>query len=339
MLNEWYEKTYIFQCPETNLIGHSCIQNFDNVIRRVNMKKALVVTDTVLIQLKTTDNVTEQLTKADVSYNIFDGVLPNPTIAIVNKIMEAYKTNDCDGLISIGGGSAHDAAKAAALLLSNRKPIRKYQGLNVTKHKLLMPLICVNTTAGTGSEVTNVAVITDETTHFKMTLVDKNMLANITVNDSNLMLGLPHKATVYTGIDALTHAIEADLSLVNNDLVQAYSHQAMRTIFQTLPKVYADLQNAECREQMVYGEYLAGIAFNSASLGFIHSLSHAMSAVFNTPHGLANAILMPYVLDYELTNTNVVKKLAKIADYLGLNCGDALNDHEKAKSCVLSIVA
>jgi alcohol dehydrogenase len=126
---------------------------------------------------------------------MFDQVIPNPTIAVVDQIMQAYREFNCDCVISIGGGSAHDAAKAAALLLSNKKAIRQYQGLNVTKNVLTMPLICVNTTAGTGSEVTNVAVITDEASHFKMTLVDKNMLARATINDSNMMMGLPPRTT------------------------------------------------------------------------------------------------------------------------------------------------
>jgi alcohol dehydrogenase len=160
------------------------------------LHKPLIITDPVLIKTNVVNEVTNQLKKHNVNYVIYDGVQPNPTTAIVENIVLIYQKNQCDALISVGGGSAHDAAKGASLVLTNHKPIRKFQGLNVTKNAVIMPIIVVNTTAGTGSGATNVAVITDELTHFKMTLVDKNIQPHILVDDSELMLGLPVKQSM-----------------------------------------------------------------------------------------------------------------------------------------------
>jgi alcohol dehydrogenase len=178
-----------------NLIGHEVVKNYSEITKKCKYTRPIIVSDAFLIKAGIVKYITDSLDNDSIQYVIFDKVIPNPTVAVVDQIVDMYKTNKCDGIISIGGGSAHDAAKAASLVLSNPKAIRKYQGINVTRNIFKMPLVCVNTTAGTGSEVTNVAVITDELTHFKMTLTDKNMIATASVNDSNMMLGLPPKTT------------------------------------------------------------------------------------------------------------------------------------------------
>jgi alcohol dehydrogenase len=200
-----------------------------------------------------------------------------------------------------------------------------------------MPIICINTTAGTGSGTTNVAVITDESKHFKMTLVDKNIQPHILVDDSNLMMGLPPTSTAWVGMDTLVHAIEAYLSIVPSLFTDAYARETMRLVYKYLPAAYDNPSDAEAREKMAYAEFMAGVAFNSASLGFIHSLSHAMSGVFNTPHGLANAVIMPYVLDYELSNSTVVHKLCQISDFMGVE-NNVVDEYSKAKECIKAIL-
>jgi alcohol dehydrogenase len=267
--------------------------------------------------------VFDQLKKSKKNYVVFNGSKPNPSIETVNSIIKAYNDNNCDALITIGGGSPHDAAKAAGLLLSNSKRINKLQGINVSKNAFKMPLICINTTAGSGSEASNIAVITDEHRQHKMTIVDKHCQPRATINDSQMMLDLPPETTAWTGIDALTHAVEAYLSIINNSMVKIYARRAMDIISEYLPIAYKTPSNSVAREKMAYAEFLAGISFNSASLGFVHSMSHALSGMFNTPHGLANAILLPYVLDYELKNKKIGLMLGEISDHMNFANLDA----------------
>ncbi|MDR3257616.1 MAG: iron-containing alcohol dehydrogenase [Mycoplasmataceae bacterium] len=338
MLKEWKEKDYIFQNASVSLLGHGSLTNFAFVCDAFHFKNPLLITDPVLIQTGVVKKVINQLNKNGIKYAIFDGVQPNPSTEVIDQLVKQYRKDKCDALISVGGGSAHDSAKAACLILTNNSSdLYRFQGLNITKQAMAMPLIAINTTAGTGSGVTNVAVITDEVHHFKMTLVDKNIQPNVMIDDSDLMMGLPPKPTSWVGVDTLVHAIEADLSNIPSILTNAYTRQAMHLVYKYLPIVYKNPGNVEAREKMAYAEYLGGVAFNSASLGFVHSMSHAMSGVFNTPHGLANAVILPYVLDYEITNDFVIQKLCKINDYMGID-NKMIDEYNKAKECVRGII-
>jgi alcohol dehydrogenase len=233
MLYEWYEKDFIIQCPQSNFIGENVTKKLIPLIKNYKFQKVLIVTDKSLIKFKIVDILSEELKTNAIEFNIFDGVTPNPTIATVNEILNAYYNNKNDAIISVGGGSSHDAAKAAVMLITNSKVrnLRKFQGLNVTRHVAIMPIICVNTTSGTGSECTNVAVITNETAHYKMTLVDKYLQPSITVNDSSMLKTLPPYITATTGMDALVHAIESHLSLFNNPYAQSQARMAINLIF------------------------------------------------------------------------------------------------------------
>ena len=318
MLNDWYEKTYICQIPPINLAGHDSLNDLSNELTKLKANKFLIVTDKFLASTPGYTKLTNQIKKVNKEFVCFDGVIPNPTLECVLNAKEMYLKNNCNGIISLGGGSAHDTTKCLALIINSDKPVVKMQGLNNAKVKS-PEFICVNTTAGTGSEVTNVAVVTNEKTHFKMTLVDKHMNASISVNDSELMLKLPKASTAFTGADALVHAIESFLSNIANPMADSYDIEAIHLIFNNLPVAYNQPENIEARENMAYAELLAGIGFNMASLGFVHSMSHALSAVYNTPHGLANAMLLPYVLKYELKYPNVVERLSLIAQSLGIH--------------------
>lgn len=338
MMKEWKQKDFVFQNNTLNLLGHGCLNNFYEVKEIFKFNKALVITDKVLMKIGVVDKVIAQLNKNKVKYQIYDGVVPNPTTNVIEEIVKMYAKNKCDALISVGGGSAHDSAKGACLVLTNNsRNIRHYQGLNVTKNVAKTPIIAINTTAGTGSGTTNVAVITDEENHFKMTLVDKNIQPHVLIDDSDLMMDLPPKPTSWVGVDTMVHAIEAYLSPIQNIIVQTYAKRAIKLVYEHLPIVYSQPQNQISREKLAYAEFMAGVAFNSASLGFIHSLSHAMSGVFNTPHGLANAIFLPYVLDYEIHNKIVVKRLCEISNFLGFDTPNQDN-LIKAKECVRKIV-
>lgn len=326
MLNDWYEKTYICQIPQINLVGHGSLNDLSNELKKLKVSKFLIITDKFLASTPGYTKLTEQIKQANKEFTCFDGVIPNPTLECVLSAKELYLKNNCNGIISLGGGSAHDTTKCLALIINSDKPVIKMQGLNNAKIKT-PEFVCVNTTAGTGSEVTNVAVITNEKTHFKMTLVDKQMNASISVNDSELMLKLPKSSTAFTGADALVHAIESYLSNVANPMADSFDIEAIHLIFTYLPIVYNQPENIEARENMAYAELLAGIGFNMTSLGFVHSMSHALSAVYNIPHGLANAMLLPYVLKYELKYPKVVKRLSSITQSLGISRQD---DNENA---------
>lgn len=318
MLQEWNEKDYIFQTPQFNLLGHDSIEKLNKYLSQDKNKKCLIISTKISGKTGIIKSVLDQFDLAKKDYALFDGVVPNPTLKCVNEAIKIYETEKCDCLLSIGGGSSHDTAKAVSLVIANHeKHLVKYQGLNATKNKT-PSIICINTTAGSGSEVTNVAVITNEETHFKMTLVDKHMNAKATVNDSNLMISMPDKVTSSTGLDTLVHGIEAYLSNISNLQSDAHALSAIKLVFNNLPKAFKTPNDINAREKMAYAEYLAGIAFNYVSLGFIHSMSHALSAVYNIPHGLANAMLLPYVLEYELKYDCVVDKLNSIATSLGI---------------------
>jgi alcohol dehydrogenase len=196
MLREWYEKDFCFQYPHLSLLGCETLVEFGFVLEKWNIHHPLIITDQTLIKTGVVDQVTSQLKKHKIKFQIYDGVQPNPSTNVVNGVVKACHKHECDALISVGGGSAHDAAKGASLILSNNHPLKKFQGLNVSKNAAKLPIIAVNTTAGTGAGATNAAVITDEQSHFKMTLTDKNIQPHILVDDSDLMIGLPVRSSM-----------------------------------------------------------------------------------------------------------------------------------------------
>jgi alcohol dehydrogenase len=196
MLREWYERDFIFQYPHLSLLGYGALEELGYILQKRNVNNALIITDVILIKTGVVEKVIKQLKKYKIKFFIFEGVKPNPSVDVVNAIVKISQQNKTDALISIGGGSAHDAAKGASLVLSNNKSLKRFQGLNVSKNIAVIPIIAINTTAGTGSGVTNAAVITDEQTHFKMTLTDKNIQPHIIVDDSELMMGLPVRSSM-----------------------------------------------------------------------------------------------------------------------------------------------
>jgi alcohol dehydrogenase len=195
MLREWYERDAIHQYPFISMLGFGSLSKFKTISDALKFKRALIITGPVLINTEVIKKVKTELDDNKIKYHIFDGTKSNPSIQVVQEIIEMYHKTNADALISVGGGSVHDAAKGAALTLSNNKSLKKLQGINVSKNVSIVPIIAINTTAGTGSGVTNVAVITDESKHFKMTLVDKNIQPHVNVDDSDLMTGLPPKPT------------------------------------------------------------------------------------------------------------------------------------------------
>ena len=305
----------IYYVPSINIMGAGCLQELGPAINDLGFKKALVVTDKFLVSCGVAKKVTNILKEQNLEFVIYDEVLPNPTCEVVNNGLIELKRHECDFVVSIGGGSPQDTAKAIALLATNGGDIRTYEGVNVTKNKAL-PIVTVNTTAGTSSEVTINYVITDEDRHVKMVMVDKNSLATITVNDPELMVNKPASLTAATGMDALTHAIETLVTPGAYAVTDATALDAVKIIFKYLPRAVKNGHDIEAREQMVYAIFLGGIAFSNAGLGNVHAMAHQLGGIYNLPHGVCNAMLLPYV--EEVNAKHVPEKfvaIAKVLDY------------------------
>lgn len=322
-----------FYMPRISLMGADSLKEIAAEVKDLKVNKALIVTDKILIKVGVAEKLTSILEANGIEYVLFDGVKPNPTVQLVNEGLAAVKANNCDFIISLGGGSAHDCAKGMALLATNGGKIEDYEGLNKS-HKPMMPLVCVNTTAGTASEMTLFAIITNEETHVKMALVDKNLTPNVAVNDPLLMLEMPKSLTAATGMDALTHAVEAYVSKNATPITDACAEKAIVLIAKYLETAVNDGSNLEAREQMAYAEYLAGMAFNNAGLGYVHAIAHQLGGFYNLPHGVCNAVLLPHVQKF---NSQVAgQRLKEIGMLMG--CDIASESAENgAKACIAAI--
>jgi alcohol dehydrogenase len=313
--------------PAINLIGPGASKEIGVEVKNLGLKKLLVVTDKVLSSIGVVKSVTDVLDAAAIQYVVFDEVKPNPTTKNVNDGLAIYQANKCDGLLSIGGGSPQDTAKAIGILNSNGGNIVDYEGVGKSKFKS-DPIIAVNTTAGTASEVTINYVITDEARKTKMVIVDPNSLATVAVNDPELMVNKPAGLTAATGMDALTHAIEAYVTKGAFGLSDTLSIEAIRLIGQSLEAAVINGKNIEARSSMAWASYIAGLAFSNCGLGIVHSMAHQLGSEYDLPHGVANAILLPFVEEY---NAKVCpEKFAKIAQALGKNT-DGLSTEAASK--------
>ncbi len=298
-----------FFMPPMSLMGKGAIKELGAELNSRDFKKALIVTDKVLVDIKLVDNLTRELEAHNIEYAIFDGVEANPTEKNIEDGLALLKEQGSDFVISFGGGSPHDCAKGIALVATNGGHIRDYsKGVHVSK-KPQLPLVTVNTTSGTASEMTIFAIVTDRAGETKYPVVDKNLTPIIAVNDSELMVAMPKGLTAATGMDALTHAVEAYVSTAATPITDASALKAIELISQNLEAAVNNGEDREAREAMQYGEYLAGMAFSNASLGFVHSMAHQLGGVYNLAHGLCNAILLPEVSRY-----NAVKQAERFAD-------------------------
>lgn len=322
--------SYKFFMPAISLMGADCLKDAGDQVGELGFKKALIVTDKVLGQIGIVKKVTDVLDNKNIEYAIYDETKPNPTVKNVNDGLALLKEKECDFVISLGGGSAHDCAKGIALLATNGGEIKDYEGVDKSK-KPQLPMVGINTTAGTGSEMTLFAIITDEERHIKMALVDKHLTPIIAVNDPMLMLAMPKSLTAATGMDALTHAIEAYVSTSATPITDACAEKAIELISNYLVNAVENRQDVEARDMMAYAEYLAGMAFNNASLGYVHAMAHQLGGFYNLPHGVCNAILLPHVQEYNKATS--ASRLAKIAKIMGGNI-EGLTDEQGADLCI-----
>lgn len=303
-----------FHIPAINLMGQGALGQAIELLGKRGFKNALLVTDKVLVATPSAQDLLQKLDTLGVSVTIYDHVKPNPTSSNVEEGLALLQKAQCDLVISLGGGSPHDCAKGIALVATNGGRIHDYEGLNRSALPQL-PLVSINTTAGTASEMTRFCIITDEERHIKMAIVDQHVTPILSVNDPDLMVGMPSHLTAATGMDALTHAVEAYVSTAATPITDACALKAITLIAQYLPRAVEHGDDLEAREQMAYAQFLAGMAFNNASLGYVHAMAHQLGGFYDLPHGVCNAVLLPAV---EAFNAQVAgARLADIATALG----------------------
>ncbi|AIQ69291.1 iron-containing alcohol dehydrogenase [Paenibacillus graminis] len=327
--------THVYYVPSTNIMGKGCLKEIGPYIQELKLKKALVVTDKFLVKSGIAGKLLAVLDEAGIEYSLYDEVKPNPTCKNVHDGVAFLNAQGCDYLISIGGGSPQDTAKAIGIIATNGGHIKDYEGVHKSKNKSL-PIIAVNTTAGTSAEVTINYVITDEERKVKMVMVDKNSIATISVNDPELMIDKPAALTAATGMDALTHAIEALVTPGAYPVTDATALAAVELIFANLARTVKNGHDIEAREQMVYAIFLGGLAFNNAGLGYVHAMAHQLGGVYDLPHGVCNAMLLPYV--EEENAKHVPEKFRSIAKAIGLQI-EGKSDKECAEFVIESIKA
>lgn len=328
-------KTARFFMPVVSLFGANVLAELAEQVTSLGGTKPLLVTDQGMTQLGYTKQVTDLLDQAGIAYAVFDQTVPNPTDTNVNEGAAAYTENQCDMLISLGGGSAHDCCKGVGLLVSNGGQIADYEGVDMSK-KALPPYIAINTTAGTASELTRFTIITNTSNHVKMAIVDWRVTPDLAINDPLLMMKMPASLTAATGMDALTHAVEAYVSTDANPVTDACALQAIRLIAKYLRVAVARGDDLEARDRMAYAQYLAGMAFNNAGLGHVHAMSHQLGGMYNLPHGVCNALLLPHVCEANLMAAQ--ERYADIAEALGENTY-GLAVREAAQMAVVAIRA
>ncbi|ALO42924.1 L-threonine dehydrogenase [Pseudoalteromonas phenolica] len=326
--------TSAFYIPTINLMGAGCLKDAADSIQAQGFKKGLIVTDQVLNKIGVVAQVQALLTERDVQTAVFDGTQPNPTIGNVEQGLSILSDNQCDFVISLGGGSPHDCAKGIALVAANGGKIADYEGVDQSA-KPMLPLIAINTTAGTASEMTRFCIITDEARHIKMAIVDKHTTPLISVNDPELMLAKPASLTAATGMDALTHAIEAYVSIAATPITDAVAIKAIELIQANLREAVQNGESIEAREQMAYAQFMAGMAFNNASLGYVHAMAHQLGGFYDLPHGVCNAILLPHVQRFNAKACP--ERLKDVAKAMGVDVS-ALTAEKGAEAAIDAIV-
>lgn len=310
------ERQFDFLMPSVNFFGPGVIAKIGDRAKMLGMHKVLVVTGGHIGKIKNgpVDQTVAALKKAGVDYVIFDGAEENPKIRDIKKGKQLYLDEGCDSIITVGGGSAHDCGKGIGIILTNGDDITKLAGIE-TLDKPLPPLMAVNTTAGTGSELTRHAVITNEDTHLKFVVVSWRNIPLVSFNDPMLMLDIPQATTAATGLDAYVQAVEPFVSVDHNDITDSQCEKAIQIIQKYLPEAVANGHNVEARTKMVEGEMLAGMAFNNANLGYVHAMAHQLGGQYDAPHGVCCALMLPVVEEWNIIACP--DRFAKLAQIMG----------------------
>lgn len=311
-------RQFDFLMPSVNFFGPGVIAKIGDRAKMLNMHKPLIVTTEGLSKIDNgpVKQTIVSLEKAGVDYAVFTGAEPNPKIRNVQAGKKMYQDENCDSIITVGGGSAHDCGKGIGIVLTNGDDISKLAGIETLKNPL-PPLMAVNTTAGTGSELTRHAVITNEKTHLKFVVVSWRNIPLVSFNDPMLMLDIPKDITAATGCDAFVQAIEPYVSVDHNPITDSQCKEAIQLIQTALPEVVANGHNIEARTKMVEAEMLAGMAFNNANLGYVHAMAHQLGGQYDAPHGVCCALLLTTVEEYNLIACP--ERFAELAKVMGFD--------------------
>lgn len=327
------EMVYGFFIPSVTLIGIGAAKQIPDKIKALGGKKPLIVTDKGITGCGITKQITDLLDAAKMKYEVYDDTIPNPTDNNVHAGVEVYHSKKCDSLISLGGGSSHDCGKGIGLVVANGGKIHDFEGVDKST-KPMPPYLAVNTTAGTASEMTRFCIITDTSRKVKMAIVDWRVTPGIAIDDPLLMVGMPPALTAATGMDALTHAVEAYVSTIATPMTDACAQKSIELIAKFLRKAVANGSDLEARDGMCYAQFLAGMAFNNASLGHVHAMAHQLGGFYDLPHGECNAILLPHV---QRANLNAkLERFVDMARFLGENV-DGMSLRAAAEKCLDAI--
>lgn len=321
-----------FILNEVSYFGPGARKELPEVVKRLNGKKALIVTDKGLIQFGVAEKVTKVLDDASIPYEIFSEVKPNPTVSNVKAGIEAYKKSEADFIIAIGGGSAIDTAKGIGIVINNPEfsDIISLEGCAPTKHKSV-PIIALPTTAGTAAETTINYVLIDEDKKKKMVCVDPNDIPAVAIIDAELMYSLPKSLTAATGMDALTHAIEGYVTKGAWEMSDMFEIEAIRMINKYLRTAVSEPGNPEGRNGMAIAQYIAGMAFSNVGLGLVHGMAHPMGSLFDIPHGVANALLLPTVMEFN--KPYCLDKFPKVAEAMGVDISGMTKEEASQAAC------
>ena len=326
-----------FVLNETSYFGKGAREELVGEIQKRGFKKVFLVSDKSLVEAGVTAKVEEVLNKANIPYDLYDEIKPNPTIKNVTDGVEACKNSGADLIVAVGGGSSIDTSKGISIVMTNpdRADIKSLNGLSNTVNKG-MPVIALPTTAGTAAEVTINYVITDEDAEIKMVCVDPNDIPILAIIDSELMASMPKSLAAATGMDALTHAVEGYITKAHNEMSDMFHMKAIQMIFKYLPAAVNE-KNEEAIEMMGMAQYIAGMGFSNVGLGIVHSMAHQLGAVYDTPHGIANAMLLPTVMRFNGEDPATAQRFREILMNIGRPDAEHLNDQDVINTFVWMI--
>ena len=326
-----------FVLNETSYFGKGAREELAGEIQKRGFKKVFLVSDKSLVEAGVTAKVEEVLNRANVPYDLYDEIKPNPTIKNVTDGVEACKNSGADLIVAVGGGSSIDTAKGISIVMTNpdRADIKSLNGASDTANRG-MPIIALPTTAGTAAEVTINYVITDEDAEVKMVCVDPNDIPILAIIDSELMGSMPKSLAAATGMDALTHAVEGYITKAHNEMSDMFHMKAIKMIFKYLAAAVND-KDEEAIEMMGMAQYIAGMGFSNVGLGIVHSMAHQLGAVYDTPHGIANAMLLPTVMRFNGEDPATAQRFREILMNIGRPDAEHLNDQDVINTFVWMI--
>ena len=326
-----------FVLNETSYFGKGAREELANEIKKRGFRKVFLVSDEALVEAGVTAKIEAVLKKAKIPYKLYSKVKPNPTIKNVTDGVKACKTSKADVIVAVGGGSSIDTAQGISIVMTNpdRADIKSLNGLSNTENKG-MPVIALPTTAGTAAEVTINYVITDEDAKIKMVCVDPNDIPILAIIDSELMASMPKSLAAATGMDALTHAVEGYITAGHNEMSDMFHMKAIQMIFKYLPAAVNE-KNEEAIEMMGMAQYIAGMGFSNVGLGIVHSMAHQLGAVYDTPHGIANAMLLPTVMRFNGEDPATAQRFREILVNIGRPDATHLNDQDVINTFVWMI--